>query len=194
MCAGGIPAPGWKLPRLVLLPGEPCTCSAEAEPPSATSLARALFNTVTAEATEHLWLEMFYHLLSGALSLSLSTAEKRGKVCLQGDLDMCEGAAATHPCFSGWKGRTYCLFSPVANCRCVVGQLCLPLFSHFLRCWLFRTRGMVLSCTLPSTHGILVHKTAPSAINTRTTVRRCRKSRSSRHSGRRGSKTLSRIY
>lgn len=72
-----------------------------ASPLSPLSLSRALFNTVTAEATEPLWLEMFYHLLSGALSLGLSTAGKRGKVCLQGDPGMCKWGAATHPCFSG---------------------------------------------------------------------------------------------
>ena len=69
--------------------------------PSVTSLSKALLNTVAAEAAEPLCLEVFCRLLSGALSLGLSTAEKRGKVCLKEGLHMCRGGAATHSCFPG---------------------------------------------------------------------------------------------
>lgn len=155
---------------------------------SVTSLSRALLNPLTEEATEPLWLEIFYHLLSGALSLVLSTAEKKGKVCLQSDLGVCEGVLPLVLVFQ--DERSYCLFSLVTNCHCMVRQLHLLLFSYFLHYCLFRTGAMVLSCIWPSMLGILVHKTAPSAISTWTTVRRCRKSCRSQ----RGNKILSWIY
>lgn len=160
--------------------------------PSVTSLCRALFNPVTAEATEPLWLEMLYHLLSSALALTLSTAVKRGKVFLQSSRSMCEGGGATCPCFSGWEERTYCLPSLLKR-SCLVGQLSRPDFPCFVHCWLFRTSDMVLSGILPSTHRNLVHKTAPSSIKMQTRVRRCRKSCSSHLSSSRR-KTLSWIY
>lgn len=160
--------------------------------PSVTSLCRALFNPVTAEATEPFWLEIFYHLLSGALALAISTAVKKGKVFLQSGQGMCEGGGATRPCFSGWKERTYCLPS-LLKLSCLVGQLSQPDFSCFVHCWLFRTSDMVLSGTLPSTHRNLLCKTASSAINMQTRVRSCRKSCSSHLSSSRR-KTLSRIY